>query len=783
MGLSTGSVGRARRARAAALVAVAGVASTGQAHDEDWRKLMDRLSPVLGPIWTASATGDSIAPLAAEFDAQGVELLSVVPLNNFAGTHGSGNDCWGYVSPSGREYAIMGLERGFGFVEITDPLDPRVIETIPGPGSLWHDVKVIGQFAYGVSEGGSGIQVMDLSQIDQGTVTLVRNAQTGGHSTTHNIVANTDSGTLYLVGANIGNGGLINVDISDPADPRVTGGWTEMYVHDAQVVTYDSGPFAGREIAFCASGFDGGFTQTGLRIVDITNKSNPTTLATLFYPNAGYSHQVWLSEDRTKLYLNDELDEQNGRVSTTTTRVIDVTDLTSPSLVGTFTSGSQAVDHNLYVRDGYIFEANYRSGLRIFDGSDPINPVQVAYFDTFPGSDSDSFNGAWSVYPFFPSGTVIVSDIERGLFVLAPDVLADRLDIDLLGEAPEVLDPEGGQTLRVEIEQLNVALDPATVVMRLEDASGVRTIQGTAASEPGVFEFTTPTIACGEPARYWFTASSIDGEPFFGPLRGADDPFVAVVASSVETAFDDDFQADRGWTVSDQPGLSAGTWERGVPDDGGRGDPPSDFDGSGAAYLTENQAGNSDVDGGATTLTSPRLDASSPDSVVSYARWYSNSSGNAPQADVFRVQISGDDGATWQALETVGPDGPEVSGGWFERSFLVSDFVQPSDRVRIRFIAEDAGDGSIVEAAVDAVAVRTFLCEDAGPACPADLTGAGGSGVPDGTVDANDFFFYLGLFASGDGAADLSGPSGEPDGVIDANDFFAYLGLFSDGCG
>jgi hypothetical protein len=139
----------------------------------------------------------------------------------------------------------MGLERGFGFVEITVPTNPVIIETISGPQSDWHDVKVIGEYAYGVSEGGAGIQVMDLSQIDSGTVTLVRNWQANGHSTTHNIVSNPERGTLFICGANIGNGGLIRCDLSDPTRPTPFAGWTEMYVHDAQVVTWEGGPSTG----------------------------------------------------------------------------------------------------------------------------------------------------------------------------------------------------------------------------------------------------------------------------------------------------------------------------------------------------------------------------------------------------------------------------------------------------------------------------------------------------------------------------------------------------------
>src|SRR5690606_32469852 len=140
-----------RTRRAVVLGLLVGLAGTAHA-DEDLRKLAGRRPAELGPIYRL---GDP-APRGG-FESSGVTLLSHVPLNQFAGVvRGMGNDCWGYVSPSGREYAIMGLEGGYGFVEITDPTSPVIVATIPGPTSMWHDVKVVGHYAYGVSEGGSG---------------------------------------------------------------------------------------------------------------------------------------------------------------------------------------------------------------------------------------------------------------------------------------------------------------------------------------------------------------------------------------------------------------------------------------------------------------------------------------------------------------------------------------------------------------------------------------------------------------------------------------------------
>jgi choice-of-anchor B domain-containing protein len=382
----------------------------GPAADEDIRKLISRDNAALV---RRDGGGTERA-----FESEGMILHKWYSLNDLPTNSSAGNDCWGYVSPSGREYAIAGLARGYVFIEVTDPDNPVILGSVSGPNSTWHDVKVLGEYAYGVSEGGSGIQVMDLSDIDNGNITHVGNVSHSGHSSSHNIVVNEDSGYLYIVGGNTHNGGLVAVDTSNPADPTIIGAWDDMYVHDAQVVTYDSGPFQGKEIAFCLSGFSNGWSQTGLRIVDVTNKNNMHTIATISWSGARYAHQGWLSEDRQYFYLGDELDE-GDTVSQTTTRVFDVSDITDPQFEGIFSNGLPAIDHNMYTHNGMIFQSNYRAGLRVFDATDPINPTEIAYFDTYPDSNGVGYDGTWSNYPFLPSGTILISDIDRGFFIVS----------------------------------------------------------------------------------------------------------------------------------------------------------------------------------------------------------------------------------------------------------------------------------------------------------------------------------------------------------------------------
>ena len=401
------------------------VASIAIAHVDD-PKLRDRQPPRHGPIIQGSA-----AALNAGFAAQGIQLKSWIPLNNFAGNPSNANDCWGYVSPSGREYAIIGLRNGTAFVEITNPSSPVIVGQISGPSSLWRCMKVYGAYCYAGSEGGGGIQVISMTNIDgtnttQPRVSLATTVTTGGNSqATHTLAIDTVSGYLYRAGG--GSNGIRIYDVkTNPALPTFVGQWNNVYVHEAQVVTYTAGTYAGKQIAFCCGGSNGGNANTGLYVVDVTNKAAPVQLSYTTYPGARYCHQSWLSNDQRYVYINDELDE-GATVSVCTTIVINVSNLNSPTLASTFNNGNPAIGHNLYIGQGNkLFEANYRSGVRVFDLSvNALNPPEIAWFDTYAADDGAQFNGLWNVWPYFPSKTFIGSDIEGGLYVWRFEVPAD----------------------------------------------------------------------------------------------------------------------------------------------------------------------------------------------------------------------------------------------------------------------------------------------------------------------------------------------------------------------
>ncbi len=375
---------------------------------------------LLDLVNSKSTTNDSRAAGGAQ--SSGVTLLSKITPGAFGQGASSANEAWGYVSPTGREYAIIGLQNAVGFVEVTDPVNPVIVGAVRGQSSIWRDMKVVGEYCYNVIEQtGLGLEIINLTNIDNGVVTLSKRTDlNAGMDTSHNIAYNEDSGFMYLAGSDLNSGfGLIAIDTTDPINPVVAGTWSGsplVRCHDATVVSYTSGAFAGREIAFC---FAGG---SGVHIADVTDKNNMFTIGATLYPNVSFCHQGWLSEDRHYLFVGDEADENsNPNVTTTTTYVIDVLDLNNPQFFTSFTNGLPSIDHNMIGRGDYLYQANYTSGLRIYDISDVNNVSEVGFYDTFPSNDSTGFSGAWGVYPLLPSGRVLVGD-GSGLYIFDASV-------------------------------------------------------------------------------------------------------------------------------------------------------------------------------------------------------------------------------------------------------------------------------------------------------------------------------------------------------------------------
>ena len=386
---------------------------------------------------TSSGRVDCQDGSALHFGCSNVDMLAFLPINALAGQQGTSlNDIWGWTDPeTGTEYALVGRTDGTAFVDVSNPSSPVLIGDLPltegARPSSWRDIKVYSNHAYIVADGSGehGMQVFDLTRlrgVEAAPVTFAPVMVYDQIGSAHNIVINEDTGTAYIVGAGgqgeTCGGGLHMVDIRDPSDPVFAGCFADTatgrrgtgYTHDAQCLIYN-GPDAdhqGREICFNAN-------ETALSIADVTDKDSTIALSNASYPAVRYAHQGWLSEDHAYYFMNDETDEIGGAVDGTRTLIWNVSDLDDPQLAREYIAANRSSDHNLYIRDNLMYQSNYASGLRIFDVSDPVNPVEVGYFDPVTVvPDSPGFIGSWSNYPYFESGTIVITSIDEGLFVL-----------------------------------------------------------------------------------------------------------------------------------------------------------------------------------------------------------------------------------------------------------------------------------------------------------------------------------------------------------------------------
>ncbi len=374
-----------------------------------------------------------------DFPCASIEMVAHIPNNALGGERGVWlNDVWGWTDPvTNKEYALVARRDGAAFVDVTNPASPRLIGSLPrthgSPPSVWRDIKTIGNFAFIVADGAKahGMQVFDLRKLRTVTDTpAVFRPDTTYHNvhSAHNVVADTMSHFIYIVGANGGGetcgGGLHMVNARDPLRPSFVGCYNDRlgsnnrgYTHDAQCLTYN-GPdtrYRGREICI-------GSNETEINIADVTDKSKPVTLGRNSYPNVGYAHQGWFDDEQRYFYMNDETDELAGSVAGTRTIVWDLSKLDDPVVAHQYIGPVRSSDHNLFVKGNRVYEANYGSGLRVLDITDRTKPREIGFFDSAPFSDdpghSAAQSGAWSNYPFLKSGVIIFTSVREGLFIV-----------------------------------------------------------------------------------------------------------------------------------------------------------------------------------------------------------------------------------------------------------------------------------------------------------------------------------------------------------------------------
>jgi choice-of-anchor B domain-containing protein len=384
---------------------------------------------------------------AGSFPCSNVDLLAHVA-DRTPGARGS--DLWGFMDlNTHREYAIVGYSSGTAVYDVTNPENPREVGFISGQSTTWRDIKVYqfwnasdnrwNAYAYITADNASdGLFVIDLSQLPQ---RIARASFAGDFSEAHNVyLTDTEFSTglsvtgaapmLILAGSNLSDGRFRGYSLANPAAPSFIAApatpanqpsGNRLYMHDAaSMIVSDS-----RKDTQCINAgssdhcdvlFD--FNESTIDVWDLTLPASPQRISQVPYANSGYTHSGWPSEDQQFLFVQDELDERDRGLSTTL-RVFSIANLASPSLAGSWTGPTRAIDHNGFVRGNRYYMSNYSRGLSIFDISNASSPALVGRFDTYPASDGGGFPGNWGAYPFLPSGNIALSDIDSGFYLVA----------------------------------------------------------------------------------------------------------------------------------------------------------------------------------------------------------------------------------------------------------------------------------------------------------------------------------------------------------------------------
>ena len=435
------------------------------------------------------------------------------------------NDIWGYTAPNGDEYALLGSEDGTTIVDCTNPAAPVSRGFIAGPNSPWRDIRTYQTYAYVVTEGGSGMQIIDLT--NPNSPSLVTTWGTNRWGNAHNISIDTSTGIIYVPGTN--NGMVIADASSNPTNPTFVQNYNAPYLHDFQA----QGGFG------YGSAINSGF----LRILDLNN--NLATVSDTTTPS-NFTHQAWPTADNNTLVTTDE---QGGGVL----KIYDITNKSNPIARGQYTPISSSIPHNAFIIGNIVHISWYTEGYRAVDISDPNNPVEVASYDTTPGGGSSGFSGAWGCYPFSPSGNIFISDIGTGLYVLRRES-ASISSIPL----PDTINEAGPYTVTATAASSS-GISTINLVYSV-DGGAQQTVAMTSTGTPNQFSANIPGQQAPSAVSYFVDASTGSGGSLRFPATGTSDFIVGVV----DRVFFQDFESGDGGFIS---GFSStqNDWQFGSP--------------------------------------------------------------------------------------------------------------------------------------------------------------------------------------------------------------------------
>lgn len=658
-----------------------------------------------------------------------IELLSHLPYDQQL------SNIWGYAE-NGREYAIVGLYNGTSIVDVTNKSDIQPLFHIEGVPSIWREIKTWQHYAYVVSESGGGLQIVDLQYLPDSIKTYDwHGGFFGGADSLHLNKAHTnfvdENGILYLNGTNLDAVLMCNV-AANPTDPPIVGLYEGGYVHDL---------FVRNDTMWTGEIYNGYFG-----VVDVSDKANPVIMATQATPNA-FTHNTWLTDNGRYLFTTDE---KTGAFVT----CYDVSDISDIKETDRYRSSPNTgvIPHNTYVvhRNGqtFVVTSYYNDGVTIVDANDPYNLVETGHYDTSPLSGS-GFHGAWGVYPYLPSGALLVSDMEEGLFVLNPTytqaayfqgvVSSDEgavlsgVSVSIEGHSnyntTTAFDgsfstgiPQNGTynvtfylygylplTIPVTFENGQITTQdvvlqtivPFTLSVNVTDENGVPLV----GVGVGIFDdsydvelyaMTNDEGMAQVTLYYPDTYEILAGKWGYVTAQhiALPDNLDEIQTLVLYTGYYDDFTFQNDWQVSGT--ATVGQWERATPHNvlflGNQVNPDGDLsnDYGRQCYITGAEGNISDnVGDGFTLLTSPVFDLSTyQNPILSYYRWvyFQDNSNGIGGNDTLYVWI--DNGLTSVLLEQV-YNGNIYESQWRKRSYLVNDYLTPTTNMRLILSVSD----------------------------------------------------------------------------------------------
>jgi choice-of-anchor B domain-containing protein len=680
------------------------------------------------------ALGLALMTLAPPASAQLFDFDNMVLLGRHD-LYSGYNDVWGFVGTDGHEYIIQGTTTGTAWWDVEDPANAVHVAFIPGAFSTWRDMFVIGNYAYVGTEGGGGIQIVDISDPTNPTLVATYTDTVGA---SHNIFGDPSRNLLFVVGGS-GVGGLQVLDVTVPTAPVEIGSWQNQYIHDMSIEG---------DLAYVSL-----ISANRFRILDLTDPANPLNFGKTF--TDGSSHACWPIGDGIHVALTQET--SGGHV-----KIVTIAEPDTIKLVDEDAPAPGESAHNVHVQGDRMFISWYVRGTRVYDVADPTNIQEVGYFDTFPDAGGGLFDGNWGVYPHLPSGLIAANDQTYGLFLLRYDPDAATLDGTISSSGAGLLEGATvrllgtGQALEtdatgaykfsadagswdIEVSAYAHVTDTTTVAVAAGGTTttnilltklpagglaGVVTnqltelpIEGAQIAVPGTplfavtdasGEYSFPEIPTSPSPNYLVNVTAGGyGQPGAIPVQLTTGDVTTLDIELPPAAVYVDFSDPSGWSIVNDPATTAGFWEFGEPagtySNGIPFQPELDnsVDPEDQAAITGNSGGSlggNDVDGGATRLFSPTYDLSSMiEPHVTFYRWYAV---NDVQ-DAWQVHVTTNGGGSWALLEST--TSHEVF--WKGIDVDLSPVTGPAAAVQFRFTAEDPDPGQLVEAALDDFAI------------------------------------------------------------------------------